>query len=670
MSEYSSLKATINANIKTNGNQEITGSVMNSVLNAMVNSLGAGYQFIGVATPNNPGSAQTTDYKCFYLATTPGTYTYLGNLVVADGEVAILKWDTSWTKEVTGIATTEHVDDLVLKAQKVQVSKISRISNKRIDSTGNMLEQQYFAIDIYSVSPGEIYNLMSLNGTPSNAWQYAIYNSESTYDSTTCIGVGEPFNEPFEKDVTIPEGGVILAVQANVSGERITTTKYQSLQTILEQVKTSLEDEIETTDGELFGEELVGVTAERETGYAINHNGKVVANEYGSIYRKSVNAGEKYHIYQPNSVGSTGQYSYAIYNSTTPSTASLLQIGAEINAPMEVDVTIPEGGVLLIWGRVINHSVIVSQYVSYSRITRLEESSANKRLYLKYDSNGVKVNQKYSASYDIQYWLKRFGVNTLMQLYAHGFVSNAEPGTSQSDPATYITSGSDWIGPYIMSALQNPTGGSDSFTGGCHGSNGDETGDPTAETLDVKVYADNRLVAEDSTLFCDDVRVVVKNRIRAGNTQGASGRYVLEEIVTYHFKNNKIYVSVVSEALEGLRITTYYGMQMNNYYQSAIFFGDTTKIGTFTPSTSFPEKCFLGIGTDANGRLCSMHMESVGLGRNAHTDTNKYCFTSGAKMYYSLINPGNPLPMDAGDKCYWAGWYEFSDIAKIDELTY
>ena len=107
MSEYSSLKATINANVKTNGNQEITGSIMNSVLNAMVNSMGVGYQFIGVATPTNPVSAQTPDYKCFYIATTPGTYTNLGGLVVADGEVAILKWDTAWTKEVTGIASAD-----------------------------------------------------------------------------------------------------------------------------------------------------------------------------------------------------------------------------------------------------------------------------------------------------------------------------------------------------------------------------------------------------------------------------------------------------------------------------------------------------------------------------------------------------------------------------------
>lgn len=99
MSQYNSLRATIDANIKTNGNEEITGSVLNSVLNAMVTTLGAGYQYMGKATPSDPGSAQTPDYKCFYLATDPGTYTYLGGLVVNAGEVAILKYDSSWHKD-------------------------------------------------------------------------------------------------------------------------------------------------------------------------------------------------------------------------------------------------------------------------------------------------------------------------------------------------------------------------------------------------------------------------------------------------------------------------------------------------------------------------------------------------------------------------------------------
>lgn len=115
MSNYNSLKATINANVKTNGNQEITGSIMNSVLNAMVTTLGAGYQYMGVAIPStNPG---TPDAKVCYVAATPGTYTNFKNssnvaLQVADGEVAILKYDTAWSKEVTGAATAAQLTQL------------------------------------------------------------------------------------------------------------------------------------------------------------------------------------------------------------------------------------------------------------------------------------------------------------------------------------------------------------------------------------------------------------------------------------------------------------------------------------------------------------------------------------------------------------------------------
>ena len=122
MSEYSSLKAIINANVKTNENQEITGQILNSVLNQMVNTLGAGYQFMGVATPTNPGTAQSPDYKCFYLATIPGTYTNLGGLVVADGEVAILYWDTAWHKEVTGIASNEKLSELESKVDEINLT--------------------------------------------------------------------------------------------------------------------------------------------------------------------------------------------------------------------------------------------------------------------------------------------------------------------------------------------------------------------------------------------------------------------------------------------------------------------------------------------------------------------------------------------------------------------
>ena len=115
MSNYNTLKATINANIKQNGNQEITGQILNSVLNQMVTTLGAGYQFAGIATTaTNPG---TSDAKVFYIANGKGTYTNFGGLEVTEDEVVVLYYDTEWHKVATGIASQAKLSELEEKIE-------------------------------------------------------------------------------------------------------------------------------------------------------------------------------------------------------------------------------------------------------------------------------------------------------------------------------------------------------------------------------------------------------------------------------------------------------------------------------------------------------------------------------------------------------------------------
>ena len=113
MSNYNSLKTTIDANIKQNGRQEIKGQTLNSVLNEMVTTLGAGYQFAGVATiDTNPGAP---DAKVFYIANGKGTYTNFGGLEVTEDDVVVLYWDSSWHKVSTGIASNEKLSELEKK---------------------------------------------------------------------------------------------------------------------------------------------------------------------------------------------------------------------------------------------------------------------------------------------------------------------------------------------------------------------------------------------------------------------------------------------------------------------------------------------------------------------------------------------------------------------------
>ena len=95
MSNYTNLKNAIQSVIKANGNNEITGPILQAELLSMITTLGAGYQYMGVAQPStNPG---TPDARVMYLAYLPGTYVNFGGLTVTG--FCVLKYDTVWTKE-------------------------------------------------------------------------------------------------------------------------------------------------------------------------------------------------------------------------------------------------------------------------------------------------------------------------------------------------------------------------------------------------------------------------------------------------------------------------------------------------------------------------------------------------------------------------------------------
>ena len=96
MANYATLKAAIQDVIKTNGNNEITGSLLQQSLLSMINALGADYQFVGIAQPStNPG---TPDQNVFYIAGA-GTYSNFSGATIDAGEIAIFKYNGSWTIE-------------------------------------------------------------------------------------------------------------------------------------------------------------------------------------------------------------------------------------------------------------------------------------------------------------------------------------------------------------------------------------------------------------------------------------------------------------------------------------------------------------------------------------------------------------------------------------------
>ena len=112
MANYQELKQAIADVIKTNGNQEITGAILQSTLLSIVNGIGVNRTFAGIATPTTvPG---TPDANVFYLAAQPGAYVNFGSNAVVTDTVQVFynnagnTW-SAWTLPIAPQQTTYNI---------------------------------------------------------------------------------------------------------------------------------------------------------------------------------------------------------------------------------------------------------------------------------------------------------------------------------------------------------------------------------------------------------------------------------------------------------------------------------------------------------------------------------------------------------------------------------
>lgn len=95
MANWIKLKKAIADVIKTNGNEEITGAIMQQTLISIVDNLGSNAQFGGVAVPSTVPA--DTDGTVFYLASTQGIYPNFNNIEVDASEMAVFTKNTAGT---------------------------------------------------------------------------------------------------------------------------------------------------------------------------------------------------------------------------------------------------------------------------------------------------------------------------------------------------------------------------------------------------------------------------------------------------------------------------------------------------------------------------------------------------------------------------------------------
>lgn len=156
MANYATLKAAIQAVIKQNGTNDITGNILQQTLLSMIESLGANYQFAGIATTTtNPGSP---DQNVCYFAFDIGTYTNFGSTQIAAGQIGIFTFNGSWSYSVKTIFAvvndlTTGGTDKALSAQ-MGIRLLEKINDVYSVISLNMFDKTTISVGYVSVESG------------------------------------------------------------------------------------------------------------------------------------------------------------------------------------------------------------------------------------------------------------------------------------------------------------------------------------------------------------------------------------------------------------------------------------------------------------------------------------------------------------------------------------
>lgn len=179
MANYTELKAAVSAVIKQNGNNEITGALLQNTLLSIINNVGANATYIGTATPTtNPGSP---DGNVFYISAIPGQYVNFGGLVLERGKAYTIVngANNAWSAIAINIPSIDAIVDL----NNVKVDSDAII--ERINYFNNALFQNgYYLNDtggtIHSTNSAWNGSAIAMNVKVDPNTEYQVYTPGAT----------------------------------------------------------------------------------------------------------------------------------------------------------------------------------------------------------------------------------------------------------------------------------------------------------------------------------------------------------------------------------------------------------------------------------------------------------------------------------------------------------
>lgn len=195
MGNYEQLKQAVADVIKTNGNKEITGAILQNSLLTIISTVGANATFAGIATPEtNPG---TPDQNVFYIATKSGVYSNFNGEKILNECAIFTNKANSWQKIDLNIASIESFNSLneqiaVLGTNSLIIGDEISYGTTRgyIDSNGTFqLTPNALLSDFIETETAKAFLYTGLmNGTNPNVIGY---DSDKNYMGSIIVGKGK-----------------------------------------------------------------------------------------------------------------------------------------------------------------------------------------------------------------------------------------------------------------------------------------------------------------------------------------------------------------------------------------------------------------------------------------------------------------------------------------------
>lgn len=189
MGNYDELKQAVSDVIKTNGNQEITGQVLQNTLLSIINIVGANATFVGIATPTTiPG---TPDQNIFYLATIEGRYINFDNIILPNGISVIYINNNQWAYKIILQYNVKFIDsEDYNRFNPYQVNigfRLPAITSDepfdgRLIKDANYSTSGYINVEDMPINMGQLYVYYAgLLGLPPSVDSYIWYQYDENY---------------------------------------------------------------------------------------------------------------------------------------------------------------------------------------------------------------------------------------------------------------------------------------------------------------------------------------------------------------------------------------------------------------------------------------------------------------------------------------------------------